>query len=106
MKKNRRSVDVEHVKNSGFSGKLKSVGSFGKPNKNNDDSYAYPDEDDVFEKAPHKLFDSGELHFPISRELKSSTPARAHHHKVCSANMNVLCLFQGFDCDEREYWKT
>lgn len=91
VKKSRRSVEDEHVKTSGFSGKLKSIGSFGKPKKN-DDSYAYPDEGDVFEKAPHKLFDSGELHFPISRELKSSTPARTHHHRVCSACMNVLCF--------------
>lgn len=93
VKKNRKSVDAEHVKSSGFSGKLKSVGSFGKQ-KNNDDSYTYPD--DFFEKAPHNLYDSGELNLSISRELKSSTPARTPANKVCFVYMNVQCAFDVF----------
>ncbi|KAL3845329.1 hypothetical protein ACJIZ3_002732 [Penstemon smallii] len=80
VKKNRKSVDIEHEKSSGFSGKLKSIGSYGKKINNtvvndDDDSLTYPDEID-FEKAPRHLFDSGELNFSISRELKPSTPAR------------------------------
>ncbi|KAI3464826.1 hypothetical protein Pfo_021489 [Paulownia fortunei] len=81
VKKSRRSIEVEHEKMSGFSGKLKSMGSFGKQKKNGD-SYTYPDEIDVFEKAPHNLYDSGELNLSISRELKSSTPARTPANKA------------------------
>ncbi|CAL5422029.1 unnamed protein product [Camellia sinensis] len=58
-------------KNSGFSGKLKSMRSF---NKHTNDSYSYSDVDD-FENTSQK-FDSGELRLSISRELKPSTPAR------------------------------
>ncbi|GKE93000.1 hypothetical protein Tco_1574095, partial [Tanacetum coccineum] len=70
----------------GFSGKLKSVTSFGgqkKVNNKKDDDYddglsssyggGYDDE------AYHRRmtsYDSGELFFSISRELKPSTPAR------------------------------
>ncbi|KAI3460406.1 hypothetical protein Pfo_017069 [Paulownia fortunei] len=75
INKSKKSVEVGHEKSSRFSGKLKSMGSFGKQN-NHDDSYTYPDEIDIFEKAPHNLYDdSGELHLWISRELKRSTPA-------------------------------
>ncbi|KAL3640986.1 hypothetical protein CASFOL_015954 [Castilleja foliolosa] len=82
VKKSRKSTDLEQEKSSGFSGKLKSIGSLGK-HKKNDSSYTYPDEIDVFEKGPHDdLFDSGELHFSISRELKSSTPARTLANKA------------------------
>ncbi|GFP95259.1 hypothetical protein PHJA_001670200 [Phtheirospermum japonicum] len=82
VKKSRKSTDFKHEESSGFSGKLKSIGSFGK-HKKNDDSYTYPDEIDVFEKGPRdNLFDSGELHFSISRELKSSTPARPPANKA------------------------
>lgn len=56
---------------SGFSGKLKSVKSFGgKQNKNDDFSF------DSFEKASSNPYDSAELRLSISRELKPSTPAR------------------------------
>ncbi|KAK4390800.1 protein PSK SIMULATOR 2 [Sesamum angolense] len=85
VKKSRKSVEVEHEKSSGFSGKLKSIGSFGKK-KNNDDSYTYHDEIDVFEKGPHNnLYDSGELNMSISRELKPSTPARTPANKAPQA---------------------
>ncbi|XP_057504049.1 protein PSK SIMULATOR 2-like isoform X2 [Actinidia eriantha] len=60
-----------------FSGKLKSKRSFGKPNE---DSYSYPDVG-IFEKTP-QLYDSGELRFSISCELKPSTPARTVPNKV------------------------
>ncbi|KAH6796339.1 hypothetical protein C2S51_037325 [Perilla frutescens var. frutescens] len=72
VRKNRKSVDDEHAKSSGFSGKLKSVGSFGKPKKkSDDDSFSFPEELDDFKKAPRRLFDSGELHNVIT----ASTPA-------------------------------
>lgn len=69
---------------SGFSGKLKSIKSFGgKHHKRRKDSDV---SDDVVDSASfvsngekkktHHIFDSGELHFSISRELKSSTPVR------------------------------
>ncbi|XP_073305941.1 protein PSK SIMULATOR 2-like [Primulina huaijiensis] len=80
VKRNLKSREVEHEKSSGFSGKLKSIGSFGKQ-KNCDDSYAYPDEVEVCEKAPRNLYDSGELHLSISCELKPSTPARTPANK-------------------------
>ncbi|KAG8377930.1 hypothetical protein BUALT_Bualt08G0084900 [Buddleja alternifolia] len=90
IKKSRRSIEDENdVKSSGsgFSGKLKSMGSFAKHKKNYEDSYTYPDEiDDAFEKAPRDLlFDSGELNLSISRELKASTPARTPAHKAPQA---------------------
>ncbi|XP_051139487.1 protein PSK SIMULATOR 2-like [Andrographis paniculata] len=82
-KEKKKSAEVGPEKASGFSGKLKSMSSFGKQKQKNDDSYTYSDEVDVFEKAPpQKLFDSGELHLSISRELKPSTPARAPAQKV------------------------
>ncbi|PSS19861.1 Serine/arginine-rich splicing factor 2 like [Actinidia chinensis var. chinensis] len=61
----------------GFSGKLKSKRSFGKPKE---DLYSCPDVG-VFEKTP-QLYDSGELRFSISCELKPSTPARTGPNKV------------------------
>ena len=73
----------------GFSGKLKSKRSFGKPNE---DSYSYPDVG-VFEKTP-QLYDSGELRFSISCELKPSTPARTGPNKVHSP------LFMHLHCNE------
>jgi hypothetical protein len=87
VKSGRERVEVEDKKSSGFSGKLKSVGSFGnqkkkKKKKSEDDFRAYPDEINVFEKAPHNLYDSGDLHLSISRELKPSTPARAPANKA------------------------
>ncbi|KAI8548945.1 hypothetical protein RHMOL_Rhmol07G0313000 [Rhododendron molle] len=73
--------EYREVKSSGFSGKLKSIGSFGGKHKKDDDSYpSYPDED-VFEKKSN-LYDSGELRFSISCELKPSTPARTGTTKV------------------------
>ncbi|XP_073118539.1 protein PSK SIMULATOR 2-like [Henckelia pumila] len=80
VKRSRKSREVEHEKISGFSGRLKSIGSIGKQ-KNCDDSYAYPDEIDVCEKAPRDLYESGELHLSISCELKPSTPARTPLNK-------------------------
>lgn len=77
--------DFNDKNDSGFSGKLKSIKSFGKQKKRKDDgddddldsSYSYSTDLEVFEKkrTPH-IFDSGELHFSISRELKPSTRAR------------------------------
>ncbi|GMP81636.1 hypothetical protein CsSME_00036278 [Camellia sinensis var. sinensis] len=64
-------------KNSGFSGKLKSMRSF---SKHTDDSYSYSDVDG-FENTSQN-FDSGELRLSISRELKPSTPARTVTNKV------------------------
>ncbi|KAL0391889.1 UNVERIFIED_CONTAM: protein PSK SIMULATOR 2 [Sesamum radiatum] len=81
LKKSRKADEVGYEKSSGFSGKLKSMGSFGK-HKNHDDSYSYPAEIDVFEKAPHELYNSGELRFSISQELKPSTPARIPANKA------------------------
>ncbi|KAL4578963.1 hypothetical protein LXL04_015098 [Taraxacum kok-saghyz] len=69
----------------GFSGKLRSVKSFshGQKKKNdyddaNDDSVlssSYPQNDDMYHRKTTS-YDSGELFFSISRELKPSTPAR------------------------------
>ncbi|KAL0351752.1 UNVERIFIED_CONTAM: protein PSK SIMULATOR 2 [Sesamum calycinum] len=93
VKKSRKSVEVEHEKSSGFSGKLKSIGSFGKK-KNNDDSYTYHDEIDVFEKGPHNnLYDSGELNLSISRELKPSTPARTPANKTENSLIELKWLY-------------
>ncbi|CAL5437965.1 unnamed protein product [Camellia sinensis] len=63
-------------KNSGFSGKLKSMRSF---SKHTDDSYSYSDVDS-FENTSQN-FDSGELRLSISRELKPSTPTRTVTNK-------------------------
>ncbi|XP_071685613.1 protein PSK SIMULATOR 2-like [Rutidosis leptorrhynchoides] len=74
----------------GFSEKLKSIKSFGnhqmKKNNNeyDDDDYAHHDDDDDdvtvndddFYGRRITSYDSGELMFSISRELKPSTPAR------------------------------
>ncbi|KAL2538201.1 hypothetical protein Fot_19592 [Forsythia ovata] len=78
--KSSMSAEVEHDKTSRFSGKLKSIGSFGK--LKNDNSTTYPDNMDGFEKAPHNLYDSGELNLSISQELKPSTPARKPANKA------------------------
>lgn len=91
--------DNNHNSESGFSGKLKSMGSVGKMKKRNNkeedegeedlsSSYSYSTDFDGFEKkrTPH-IFDSGELNFSISRELKPSTPARS----VCITK--VISLF-------------
>ncbi|KAL8135685.1 protein PSK SIMULATOR 2-like isoform X1 [Apium graveolens] len=73
---------------SGFSGKLKSIKSFGKQNKrrkDSDDVVSYDGVDSIVPNGQKKkmqhVFDSGELHFSISRELKSSTPVRSHGTK-------------------------
>ncbi|KAI7729151.1 hypothetical protein M8C21_028380 [Ambrosia artemisiifolia] len=78
----------------GFSGKLKSFKSFGQQNKKNkDDGYDDGDDDDGVSSSTYGYdggddggndvyrrrmpsYDSGELFFSISRELKPSTPAR------------------------------
>ncbi|KAL0347493.1 UNVERIFIED_CONTAM: protein PSK SIMULATOR 2 [Sesamum calycinum] len=51
LKKSRKADEVGYEKSSGFSGKLKSMGSFGK-HKNHDDSYSYPAEIDVLRRHP------------------------------------------------------
>lgn len=89
--------EYREVKSSGFSGKLKSMGSFGgkhkKDDKKDDDSYlSYPDVD-VFEKKSN-LYDSGELQVSISRELKPSTPARTGTTMVFSTPC-ICILFVG-----------
>ncbi|KAA8528756.1 hypothetical protein F0562_036111 [Nyssa sinensis] len=63
-------------KSSGFSGKLKSMNSFGKQEEPYDTS-----EMDVFEKMPQS-YDTGELPLSISRELKPSVPTRTGPTKV------------------------
>ncbi|XP_073035676.1 protein PSK SIMULATOR 2-like isoform X2 [Primulina eburnea] len=81
LKKRRNPPEPENDNTSRFSGKLKSMGSFGE-HKNDDDSYPYPDGINVFGKLPPNLYDSGELYLSISRELKPSTPARTSHNKA------------------------
>ncbi|KAK1416438.1 hypothetical protein QVD17_32229 [Tagetes erecta] len=68
----------------GFSGKFKSLTSFGYKKDDDDDlglcsSYAHDDDndDDVYSRRMPS-YDSGELFFSISRELKPSTPARVN----------------------------
>lgn len=85
-----KSTEVEHDKSSGFSGKLKSIGSFGK--LKNDNSTTYPDNTDAFTKEPGNLYDSGELNFSISQELKPSTPARKLANKVSNNVQDVFML--------------
>lgn len=91
VRKNRKASDVERAKSSGFSGKLKSVGSFSrqKNQKNEDDvgddeSFSFSAGVEEIKKAPQRrLFDSGELYQSVmSGELNSSTPARAPAYKV------------------------
>ncbi|KVI05217.1 Protein of unknown function DUF3475 [Cynara cardunculus var. scolymus] len=74
----------------GFSGKLKSVTSFGHQMKEDDYddghddsalSSSYVHDDDVYHRRMAS-YDSGELFFSISRELKPSTPARVGAGKV------------------------
>uniref|UniRef100_A0A5B6ZB92 DUF668 domain-containing protein n=1 Tax=Davidia involucrata TaxID=16924 RepID=A0A5B6ZB92_DAVIN len=64
-------------KSLGFSGKLNSVNSFG---KQEEEPYSYPDMD-AYQKMPQS-YDSGELLFFISSELKPSTPTRTGPTKV------------------------
>ncbi|XP_042063290.1 protein PSK SIMULATOR 2-like [Salvia splendens] len=91
VRKNRKAPDVERAKSSGFSGKLKSVGSFSrqKKQKNDDDvgddeSFSFSAGVEEIKKAPQRrLFDSGELYQSVmSGELNSSTPARAPAYKT------------------------
>ncbi|CAA0841171.1 Protein of unknown function (DUF668 [Striga hermonthica] len=79
VKKSRKPTDSEQEQSCGFSGKLRSIGSFGR-HKKSDDPYTYTDAIDVFGKE--NLYDSGELHLSISRELKASTPMRAPANKA------------------------
>ncbi|KAK9270324.1 hypothetical protein L1049_025902 [Liquidambar formosana] len=61
----------------GFSGKLKTINSFGKQKEDR-----YPNSNvDVNRKTPPR-YDSGEFPLSISRELKPSTPARRAANKV------------------------
>ncbi|CAH1431042.1 unnamed protein product [Lactuca virosa] len=86
----KRSVAAEYGGDKGilgFSGKLKSATSFSRQTKKNDyddsglySSYSHhdnddDDDDDVYHRRITP-YDSGELMFSISRELKPSTPAR------------------------------
>ncbi|KAG6432035.1 hypothetical protein SASPL_103608 [Salvia splendens] len=91
VRKNRKASDVERAKSSGFSGKLKSVGSFSRQKKQKNDGDVGDDESFSFsagveeiKKAPQRrLFDSGELYQSVmSGELNSSTPARAPAYKT------------------------
>lgn len=84
-----KSATAEHEKTTGFSGKLKSTGNFGK--LKNDNSTTYPDNTDAFEKAPDNLNDSGELNLSISQELKSATPARKPVNKVANYVQRCVC---------------
>jgi hypothetical protein len=69
-------VDAEfREKNSGFSGKLKSMTSFS--NRHRGDSHSSPD----VEEDAHSL-NSGDFPLSISRELKPSTPARTGGNKA------------------------
>lgn len=67
------------INTSGFSGKLKSIkSSLIKQNNTRKESHDVDVDDDVdsTKRRTHHIFDSGELHFSISREFKSSsTPA-------------------------------
>ncbi|KAI3745918.1 hypothetical protein L6452_08330 [Arctium lappa] len=80
----------------GFSGKLRSVNSFSQQKKKNDFddgngngngnddsilSSSYTQDDDMYHRKTTS-YDSGELFFSISRELKPSTPARVGASKA------------------------
>ncbi|KAI3734384.1 hypothetical protein L6452_13852 [Arctium lappa] len=85
----KRSTAAEYGsdKRIGFSGKLKSVKSFSHQMKEDDYdddsglSSTYAHDDDVYHRRMTS-YDSGELFFSISRELKPSTPARVGASKV------------------------
>lgn len=63
--------NLEHrAKTSGFSGKLKTIKSFG---KQKEDSYS----------DANANYDSGELKLAFSSELKQSMPSRSVANKVC-----------------------
>lgn len=89
---NYNNSNTSSTPNSGFSGKLKSIKSFGgNQQKRRNDSEGGSDEvvdsssfvSNADKRKTHHIFDSGELHFAISRELKSSsTPVRNQPTKV------------------------
>ncbi|KZV39721.1 hypothetical protein F511_14188 [Dorcoceras hygrometricum] len=80
-KKRRNPLEAENGSPSRFSGKLKSMRSFGQ-HRNEDESFSYPDGINVFGNLPPNFYDSGELYLSISRELKPSAPARTSHNKA------------------------
>lgn len=69
-------------------GKLRSVQSIGR--KKDSNSYSYTNGDD-FDKTTPQRYNSGELVFSFSRELKPSTPAR-------TGAAAKVCFFISFDC--------
>lgn len=75
---------ASEVKSSSLTRKIKSLRSFGE--RKRADAHCYPDADDAFDNKSEQTFDSGELHFSISRELKPSTPARSGPIKVSHSN--------------------
>ncbi|EPS62969.1 hypothetical protein M569_11819 [Genlisea aurea] len=76
LERNEEAVGIELKKSLGFSGKLKSSGAIHENNPSDEVSYTYTDEVDAFEKKnPRRLFDSCELHFNASGDLRHSTPA-------------------------------
>ncbi|XP_047327726.1 protein PSK SIMULATOR 2-like isoform X2 [Impatiens glandulifera] len=79
-------AEVLPVKSSNLSRKIKSIRSFGE--RKRADAHCYPDADDhhVFDNKSEQNFDSGEIHFSISRELKPSTPVRNGPVKVTQSN--------------------
>ncbi|PQQ21570.1 uncharacterized protein Pyn_14927 [Prunus yedoensis var. nudiflora] len=79
----KRNIDINNgEKTSRFSGKLKSIKSFGKQKENSNSSYP----DAIAPRITPNRFDSGELRSSISRELKPSTPARTGASKVTPKN--------------------
>lgn len=75
----RNRSEVLQERSSGSSKKLKSMRSFLNED-NNAASNEYPDMGTT--GRTHNLYDSGELHLSISRELKPATPARTGTNKV------------------------
>ncbi|XP_019152952.1 PREDICTED: uncharacterized protein LOC109149576 isoform X1 [Ipomoea nil] len=72
--------EVLKERSSGSSKKLKSMKSFLNEDINAD-SNEYPDMGTMGRTHNHNLYDSGELHLSISRELKPATPARTGTNK-------------------------
>lgn len=75
----KRNLEHGEDKTSGFSGKLKTVKSFGK-HKENSQPRAIAK---YSGNSPHD-YDSGELRFSFSSDVKQSTPARTVATKVFS----------------------
>lgn len=83
--------NLEHRANAkGFSGKLKTIKSFGKQKE-----VSFSDAD--------ATYNSGELKFPFSSELKQSRPARTAATKVCCfcklSRLLIIFFFFGWGRD-------